>query len=229
MAKIPFVDIHTHPFHKEKETIIVQNIFPGEGFAAFTGRNFYSVGLHPWHIKSNKVNNELLEMVEEALEFDHVLFVGEAGLDKVVDTNFEEQKRVFEAQAFIAEEYKKPLMIHCVRAFNEVLELHKKMHPEMPWIMHGYNGNIQTTKAFESNGILFSFGERLFKSNSKVIESFRYLPLDKIFLETDEFDGEVESIYIKGAELKNISIESLKEAVWENFNRIERISSDLFY
>ena len=219
MAKIPFVDIHTHPFHNEKETIIVQNIFPGEGFAAFTGRNFYSVGLHPWHIKSKKVNNELLEMVEDALEFDHVLFVGEAGLDKVVDTNFEEQKRIFEAQAFIAEEYKKPLMIHCVRAFNEVLELHKKMHPEMPWIMHGYNGNIQTTKALESNGILFSFGERLFKSNSNVIESFRYLPLNKIFLETDEFDGEVESIYIKGAELKNISIESLKEAVWKNFNR----------
>jgi len=229
MARIPFVDIHTHPFHKEKDTIIVQNIFPGEGFAAFTGRNFYSVGLHPWHIKSTKKNNELLQMVEDALEFDHVLFVGEAGLDKAVINNFEEQKRIFEAQAFIAEEYKKPLIIHCVRAFNEVLELHKKMQPEMPWIMHGYNGNIQITKAFESKNVFFSFGENLFRSNSKLIESFRYCPLDRIFLETDEFDGEVESIYKRGAELRNIPLEILKEEIWENFNKIERISSNLFY
>jgi TatD DNase family protein len=228
MNPLPYIDIHTHPFHKETETIIVQNIFPGDGFAAFSGRNFYSVGLHPWHIKSHDENNELLVMVEEALEFDHVILIGECGLDKKCNTNFEEQKRIFEAQAFMAEEFRKPLIVHCVKAYNEVLELHKRMHPEMPWIMHGYNGSLEITKDLEKCGILFSFGENLFHENSKAINSFKYLDLDKIFLETDEFDGEVNKMYKRGAALKEISDEELKKSIWMNFNRMENISSNLF-
>lgn len=228
MSPIPYIDIHTHPFRNETDTITVQNIYPGEGFAAFTGRNFYSVGLHPWHIKSPAENNDLLLMVEEALEFDHVIFIGECGLDKKTDLDFIEQKRVFKAQAFMAEEFRKPLIVHCVGAFNEVIELHKTMHPEMPWIMHGYNGNIHTTKQLEREGILFSFGENLFRDNSKVIESFQYLQPEKIFLETDEFDGEVARMYQRGAELKNTTVDFLKKVTWDNFNRIENISSNLF-
>lgn len=222
MNPIPFVDIHTHPFHDEKETVVVQNIFPGEGFAAFSGRNFYSVGLHPWHIKSREENNRLMEMVEDALEFDHVIFVGECGLDKSVDNDFEEQKRVFEAHAFMAEEYECPLIIHCVKAYNEVLELYKKMQPVMPWILHGYGGSLEMTKQLAREKILFSFGEKLFKQKSKTIESFQYLPLDKVFFETDEMDGEVEKIYEQGAKLRSCTVECLKEATWKNFNRIER-------
>lgn len=228
MTSIPFIDIHTHPFHVETDTIIVQNIFPGEGFAAFSGRNFYSVGLHPWHIKDHDENNELLVMVEDALEFDHVIFIGECGLDKKAETDFEEQKRVFEAQAFMAEEFRKPLIIHCVKAYNEVLELHQKMHPEMPWIMHGYNGSAQLTQQLAARGILFSFGENLYKEQSKAIEALQMLPQEQIFFETDEFDGEVEKIYERAAELRNIPIVGLKEAVWQNFNKIEKRSTNLF-
>lgn len=221
MNPIPFIDIHTHPFHTETDTVTVQNIFPGEGFAAFSGRNFYSVGLHPWHIKTPKENNELLVMVEDALEFDHVVFIGECGLDKNVETDLEEQKRVFRAQAFMAEEFRKPLMIHCVKAFNEVLELHIDMHPEMPWIIHSYSGNLQITQQLKQRGILFSFGENLFKEHSKAIESFKSLPLETIFLETDEFDGEVKKIYKQAASLRQLPLETIKQSIWENFNRIE--------
>ncbi|MCY1722222.1 TatD family hydrolase [Prolixibacteraceae bacterium Z1-6] len=222
MNPIPYIDIHTHPFHKETDTIMVQNIYPGEGFAAFSGRNFYSVGLHPWHISTPAENNSSLQMVEEALEFDHVIFVGEAGLDKVCNNDFKEQQRVFEAQAYIAEEYQFPLIIHCVKAFNEVLELYKKMQPAMPWVMHGYNGSLEMTRQLAKNHFLFSFGMNLFKTNSKSVESFRYLPLEKIFFETDEYDGEVDKIYEQGASLKGISIELLKKECWDSFNRIEK-------
>jgi len=221
MEPVPFIDIHTHPNHIESDTIIVQNIFPGDGFAAFTGRNFYSVGLHPWHLKTPDENNEMLHMVEDALEFDHVCFVGECGLDKKVDTDFKEQIRVFRAQAFIAEEFKRPLVIHCVKAYNEIFEIHKKLRPDMPWIMHGYRGNAQVTQLLGKHGIFFSFGMSLFDDNSKSVESLRYLPMEKIFFETDEFDGEVESIYEKAALLKNVSLDILKIEVWNNFHRIE--------
>ncbi|MEN8117515.1 MAG: TatD family hydrolase [Bacteroidota bacterium] len=222
MNPIPYIDIHTHPSRTETDTIVVRNIFPGDGFAAFTGRNFYSVGLHPWHIASPKENNELLEMVEDAIGFDHVIFIGETGLDKMAKTDFNEQFRVFEAQAFMAEECKCPVIIHCIKAYNEVLELRKKMNPVMPWIMHSYNGSLQLTQQLANHGFLFSFGENLFKTNSKAIESFKYLPLEKVFFETDEFDGEVSKIYQQGANIKSISLEFLKEEIWNNFNRIER-------
>ena len=173
MSSIPYIDIHTHPFHKDEGTITVQNIFPGDGFAAFGGRNFYSVGLHPWHLGTKDENNEALQMVEEALEFDHVIFVGEAGLDKINGGDFIEQLRVFEAQAVIAEEYEYPLIIHCVKAMNEIIALRKKMNPAMPWIMHGYNGSLEITKQLIDKGFLFSFGKGLFRKNSKAVKSFK--------------------------------------------------------
>ena len=221
MNSIPFIDIHTHYDSAENETVTVRNIFPGEAIAAFTGRNFYSVGLHPWHIKSEPENNELLRTMEEALEIDHVCFVGECGLDKVSKTDFEEQKRVFMAQAFMAEEYKRPLIIHCVKAYNEILELRKSLHPEMPWIMHGYNGSIQLTQQMTEQGFHFSFGESLLRPGTKAAESFKRLPLEKIFFETDEYKGDVQVIYEKGAMLKNISPDMLKKSVWNNFSRVE--------
>lgn len=222
MNPIPFVDIHTHAARSGKDTITVQNIYPGEGFAAFNGRNFYSVGLHPWHIGAAKDNNESLQLVENALEFDHVIFVGEAGLDKVIEKDFAEQQRVFEAHAFMAEEYQYPLVIHCVKAYNEVIELRQKMMPVMPWIMHAYNGSLEITRQMVGMGFLFSFGEILFCEQSKAIESFRFLPTNKIFFETDEADTVVETIYKKGAELKQLPMDELKYMVWKNFNRIEK-------
>ena len=220
---LPFIDLHTHLSRIEKQTVSVQNIFPGEGFAAFTGRNFYSVGLHPWHIKSQQENNDLLLRVEEALEFDHVIFIGECGLDKKVENSWDEQLRIFEAQAFMADEFEKPLIIHCVKAYNEVIQLHKKKHPQMPWILHGYGGSIELTKQLVNNNFLFSFGENIFNPKAKAIESFKYLPLERIFFETDEYEGDVEKVYQQGAMLRKIKPDLLKEAVWKNFNRIENV------
>lgn len=224
MNPLPYIDIHTHLHRPEKETVTVQNIFPGEGFAAFSGRNFYSVGLHPWHIKSPEENNEWLLQIEDAVGFDHVIFIGECGLDKKVENDFNEQLRIFEAQAFMAEEIKKPLIIHCVKAYNEVILMQKKLHPEMSWVMHGYNGSLEISKQLLDNNFLFSFGGNLFKMGAKAIDSFKFLPLERIFFETDEYEGDVEIMYQKGAELKGISVEMLKEAIWKNFNRIENVS-----
>lgn len=226
MRPLPYIDIHTHSTRYEQETVTVQNIFPGDGFAPFSGRNFYSVGLHPWHITSELENNEALQLVEEALEFDHVIFVGEAGLDKAIEKDFAEQQRVFKAQAFMAEEYQYPLLIHCVKAYNEVFELRKKMQPSMPWIFHGYTGGLQLTEQFMNHGFMFSFGHLLFNGKAKVIETFKELPLEKIFFETDELEEDVSVIYRQAAKIKGITEDELKVAVWKNFNRVERTLID---
>lgn len=221
MYPVPFVDIHTHPDRNEPETIIVQNIFPGEPVAKFTGRNFYSVGLHPWYIKTEEVNDVLISMVKETLDNDHVCFIGECGLDKLAKTDFNEQVRVFRAQVVLAEEWKRPVIIHCVRAYNEILELHQKIKPETPWILHGYNGGPLLTKQLAARGFYFSFGKSLFNPKSKSLESLRQLAPDRIFFETDEYKNNVETIYEQAASIKSVSTELLKQAVWNNFNVVE--------
>ncbi|MEE4287230.1 MAG: TatD family hydrolase [Mariniphaga sp.] len=221
---VPYIDLHTHHAKPEESIITVRNLFPGESIPAFKGRNFFSVGLHPWEIKSEEENNEKLVMLEDALEFDHVIFVGECGLDKIIKTDFEEQKRVFRAQAFMAEEFKIPLIIHCVKAYNEVIELHKEMHPTVPWIFHGYSGNREISEQLIKKEMLFSFGKILFNKNAKALDSLRFLPPKSVFFETDEYSGNVEDIYSEAAEILDIHIDKLKEIVWENFNRIENVN-----
>jgi len=224
MNTVPFIDIHTHLSRQEWDIVTVRNIYPGEAIPAFTGKDFFSVGLHPWKINFRDENNDSLVMMEDALEFDHVIFVGECGLDKRTETDFDEQMRVFEAQAIMAEEYKKPLIIHCVKAYNEIIEMHKKVHPSVPWIFHAYTGNPEISKQLVKRNIFFSFGKILFKDNAKAIDSFLNLPLSKIYFETDEGEWDIRKIYKRGAELKELPIEELKQSVWKNFNLIENVS-----
>jgi TatD DNase family protein len=224
---IPFIDIHTHRLQDGNETVRVINRFPGEDIPAFNGRNFFSVGLHPWKIKTVEENNQCLVMMEDALELDHVIILGECGLDKLAETDFEEQMRVFQAQAFMAEEFRTPLIIHCVKAWNEIMQVLNKNKPTVPWIFHGYNGNAEISRQLSRKKVLFSFGELLFRENSRAIESLRLLPLHKLFFETDDFEGPVSEIFNRAAELKNISVENLKKTVWQNFNRIENVRFDM--
>jgi TatD DNase family protein len=221
MNPVPFVDLHTHHVKDEPGLITVQNLLPKEKVLSFRGRNFYSVGLHPWNVKEPAVNDVMISMVKETLENDHVCFVGECGLDKIKGGDFIEQMRVFRAHAVLADEFKRPLIIHCVKAYNEILEIHQKMRPEMPWIFHGYTGGLELTRQFGKRGFLFSFGKILFNTRAKAIDSLRWLPMERVFFETDEAKMGIQEIYNKAAKLKNVSPDLLAQEVWNNFNRIE--------
>ncbi len=215
-----YIDIHTHKAYSEPGLIAVQNLFPGEGFKDFHKNNYYSAGLHPWHIQSQEKNNSMLIQVEEAVQHDHVVFVGECGLDKICGTDQKEQKRVFEKHIELAKKFQKPLMIHCVKTCNEMLEFRKKNNTGNPWILHGFRGPVQQAMQMEKYGFHFSFGKILLEGNVKTEEAFRRLPLDKIFLETDEFSGSIREIYHKASTLRNIDLSLLIKSVRENFERL---------
>jgi len=215
-----FIDIHTHKENSEPGVITVQNIYPGEGFGAFRGNNYYSVGLHPWHIKSGQENNRMLETVEKSCKFDHVIFIGECGLDKQCGMDFKEQERVFLQQVELAEKMGKPVIIHCVKAYEEILAVRKKLNVKTPWIIHGFTGNTQQAGQLAKHGFLFSFGKALFNEGSKAAEAFRRLPENLIFLETDELPEPVKEIYKKASEIRGTGISLLAKSIESNFNRL---------
>lgn len=218
---MPFIDIHTHNEAREDGIVKIRNIFPGDGFAAHAGNNYYSVGLHPWHVKSD--NDKKLSLVEKALLFDQVIAIGECGLDKLSDSDFEEQKRVFSCQVELSEKYKKPLIIHNVKAVDELLKVRNDKKALQPWIIHGFIGSEQLAAQLLEKGFLFSFGGILFQEKAKGIASFKSLPLEKVFFETDELDCSVADIYHIGAELMGMDIQLLKSKIEDNFNKIFRL------
>ena len=83
--------------------------------------------------------------------------IGEAGFDKLRGPSPELQRKVFEEQVAISEELKKPVVIHCVRAWDELLAVHKKLKPKMPWLIHGFRGNTELAAQLLSKGMYLSF------------------------------------------------------------------------
>ena len=144
------VDIHTHRRPQVPGTAIV-NCFP-ESFVPQT-EGWYSVGIHPWYIASFAASlNDSKARFEELLDHPQVLAVGEAGLDKLAEAPLTLQIEVFEYQARLAEEADKPLIIHLVKAVDELLKLKQKIRPVKPWIIHGFRGKAALAEEYLRHG-----------------------------------------------------------------------------
>ena len=136
--KIP-VDIHAHQLPQIPGTAIV-NRYP-DTFVPEAGQ-WYSVGMHPWHIPTAAtpaVRHEM-DILASLAGHPQVLAVGEAGLDKLADTPQAVQIEVFEYQARLSMELGKPLVIHLVKSMDELLKLKRQIKPTNPWIIHGFRG-----------------------------------------------------------------------------------------
>ena len=214
------IDIHTHKNYSPPEIIVVRNIFAGEDPDGSDQGQYYSVGLHPWHIKQDTENQKLIEQVELSATSEKVIFIGECGLDKVCGIDPDIQKEIFIAQAEIAEKTGKPVIIHCVRSYEEVFKIRRDLKATSPWILHGFAGSIQLAEQLAGSGFLFSFGKILFYPKMKATEAFRKLPVEVLFLETDEFPAGIEEIYQKASFLRDTNILQLAESIESNFNRL---------
>jgi len=164
--------------------------------------SFYSLGIHPWKIYPELLS-EHLRFIEENICFDSVKTVGECGLDRVCDTPWDLQIRTFAGQIAISEKYGKPLVIHCVKAFDELLAFKKELNPSQAWIIHGFRGKPEQTEQLIRHGLYLSFGACFNEG------SLRKVPLERLFLETDESAIPIKEIYQKAAEVRGITTDVL--------------------
>ena len=170
------------------------------------------MGIHPWRVGGRW--EEEWELLREAVTHPAVLAIGEAGLDKMTSTNPMLQKEVFERQILLAEEIGKPLVIHCVKAFNELVELKRKFRPSMPWVVHGFRNNVNIARMLLREDIRLSIGE---KYQLPVLQE---IPLECLLTETDESRMPVRDI-IKGiAEVRRVTVEELSMQIAENAGKI---------
>ena len=206
------VDIHTHRRPQVPGTAIV-NCFP-ESFVPQT-EGWYSVGIHPWYIASFAASlNDSKARFEELLDHPQELAVGEAGLDKLAEAPLTLQIEVFEYQARLAEEANKPLIIHLVKAVDELLKLKQKIQPVKPWIIHGFRGKAALAEEYLRHGFYLSFGEKYQE------EALCIMPSERLFIETDESTVSVDTLYERAAILRKTPLEELRRTIRKNVSEI---------
>ncbi len=215
---------------------------------------YASIGLHPVH--TAKSYHDEQEFGEEAKgftsrgeEFDHdfyhtlalhekVVAIGECGLDyyRLTEDTLARQREAFSAQIALANEVKKPLMLHirpgeggdAYKDAWEMLTAEAQVHGNV----HFFAGNVEQASRFFDMGYTISVtGVITFTHDYD--EVVRYAPLDMIHAETDapyvtpvphrgkrNEPHHVQSVVAKIAELKNMDVEKVRTQLRENARRV---------
>ncbi len=213
-----FIDIHVHGGTPSSGIFILESLMAHESKipAAVAGVAF-TYGIHPWFLNESNYK-QLIISVESLISHPDIIAIGEAGFDRLRGPSPELQRRAFEDQIIISEKIRKPVVVHCVRAWDELLAVHKKLKPEMSWLIHGYRGNVKLATQLISKGMYLSFWfDFVLRPGSG--DLLRHLPTDRIFLETDGADVDIKNIYDKVASDLDLSVDELKSIILKNFNR----------
>lgn len=206
-----YYDIHTHqPSAHPEDIAIVNTIVKAECDLSLSAR-WCSAGIHPTYIYKVREQFSNLESIASA---PSVVAIGEAGLDRLAETSLDIQLDAFLQQASLAEKINKPLIIHCVKAWTELIAARKTINPHTPWIIHGFRGNGELARQLISQGFYLSFGEHF---NPAALQAA--WP-DRIFAETDDKDIDIRDVYQQIASSLQLSPEKLASGLERNVHKI---------
>lgn len=198
---------------------------------------YASVGVHP-HSVGDMTEGDL-EILTQYSKHEKVVAIGEIGLDYFYDFSpREKQKEWFLKQVQLAKELKMPIIIHDRDAHKDCMDiLRQEDIRDIGGVFHCYAGSVEMAKEILEWGMYIAFGGSLtFKKSVRPVEVAKYVPLDRILIETDSPYLTPEpnrgkrnsSLYIhyvaeKLAEIKQMSVEQIEEATWENTKKCFRL------
>jgi TatD DNase family protein len=222
MILIPntFLNFHAHQQKPGADEIVIQSLFLQENLIVLPDdKIFFTSGLHPWHA-DQLTKPEIEKRLERLISKKQIIAVGETGLDKIRGAAWETQIDVFKTHVEISEKHRIPLIIHSVKAHNDMLKLRIDLKAKAPWVIHNFSGSEQIAADLIHHGFYLSLCHHIQNSNSRIGEYFNTLPLDKIFLETDDFNVDIRGLYHTAAIKFGISIEELKKQISKNFESL---------
>lgn len=212
---IKFINLHTHNYTNAPDILELVNQYPLEFDVAIP---FYSVGIHPWKVNEQTLEEELT-IIESKLPLENCLALGECGLDKRIEVPFDLQVSAFERQLMLAEKYRKPLVIHCVAAFQELIETKRRLQISVPIIIHGFSKGEELARQLIDNGFYLSFGKYLLR-NPEFESVFKNIPEDRFFLETDTIEEGIREVYALAANYRKVDLDTLKTITDTNFHHV---------
>lgn len=167
-----FRDIHTHRLDAGDDSII--NLPQG---APLPDSGYFSVGIHPWD-SATATEADMAE-IERLAGNQRIVAIGETGIDKLRGGDIDKQLDILKRHIALSERLGKPLILHIVRAFPEIIRLRILLHPTQRWIIHGFRGKPALAQELLRHGFDLSLGEAFNPATAAVI------PPDRLFHETD--------------------------------------------
>lgn len=179
-----------------------------------------SVGLHPWQVDADWPSR--IGQLRADVQHERVWAVGECGLDKAKGTDLAVQQEAFLAHIDVSETAGKPMIIHCVRAFDELLALRRQLtahcrrqgRQPQPWIIHGFRGKPEQAQQLMAKGLLLSFGHRYHVETLQCVfessQSETFGVTHPFFLETDDLPLSVRRIYEQAARHLGVDVARLE-------------------
>lgn len=210
-----YIDIHTHSKTRDKSNCFVLNNAFIQNHAKTKFERPVSLGLHPWHVEVVDIERCLRDLFVQSKQ-KTVMAIGECGLDRAVDIPLSLQQKVFEQQIELAKDACKPIIVHAVKTYADCMGVYKRLSPSIPFIYHAFQGNETTAQQLIRQHAYLSFGAKLL-SSPRLQKTFKGIALKHLFLETDEADCPIEAIYNQAARLREMSIEQLRQQLYQNF------------
>jgi TatD DNase family protein len=211
-----YIDIHTHG------SLSVPGVFSVETLLAHESRKpeniegiVFTAGVHPWYLSESNQHLQL-EFIRQIAADKNLIAIGEVGFDRLRGPSFVLQRKIFESQVRLAETWNKPVIVHCVKAWDELLAAYKKLRPGLPWLVHGFRGKKELADQLIDKGMYLSLWFD-FAIRQESEELINHLPKDRIFLETDGADISITAIYQIVSRHLNLSLEELKMNLFSNF------------
>ena len=193
-------DIHTH--NRQCGDWAILSVNAGDPLPPAPA--FLSSGLHPWHTVDPDAEERMAALENTAVS-TRITAIGECGLDRLRGADIKRQEQLFARHILLSEQLRKPMIIHCVRAFDRLLHMPREYRPRQLWIVHGFRGKPQLASQLIDNGIAISLGERFNPQTANII------PEDHLFFETDESLLPIQDIKSKIISSMDQSHESLKK------------------
>jgi TatD DNase family protein len=178
---------------------------------------YYTAGIHPWFLTNLPEQQALLE---QYVSDKRCVGVGECGLDSSIQSLVSTQIVHFEYQIDLARQHKLPLIVHAVRAHEEVFELKRRLAPDCAWMIHGFRNKPTIAKKYVDLDCYISFGAQLYHDTPSLVESLRLVPLERLLLETDESEVPIAVLYQKIAGILGLSEFDLVSLVQTNWCRL---------
>lgn len=193
-----------------------------------------AIGVHPHEVKNVNLD-ELEDKLEFYLRNNKFVAFSEIGLDYFYDLNFKEKQiKALEIQLNLAQKYDLPVILHNRDSSEDTISITKNFPNLKTKIIHSFSENKESAKKFLDEGFYLSFsGMITFEKNEELREVLNFVPIDRIFLETDSpylspepFRGKinipanVKIVYENVSKIKNIDFFDLIKKIRDNFNKI---------
>ncbi len=214
---IPFIDIHTHNSVNSEEIISVLSLFLQDIDFKNEINSPFSAAIHPWHAAEFSTE-QVIVMLENLTKQAGLIAVGETGLDRICTADYQLQKLLFELHLEFAEHHHKPVIIHAVKSWNDLIMYFKRA--KVPFILHGYSAGIELTKQLVDLGCYFSVGKSALKITPRLRESLQFIPLTSLFLETDDSLSNIAEIYHEVSKIVEILPDQLKIQINKNYRQL---------